>query len=401
MVSTRDKRSTVFLLIILLIVIVVSVMIGFSLKKDPIEEIMKRDSVIKILWVLKDDDGSALFTDILLYNPKHNSRGVVFEIPGNTGAIYKESLGRTDRIDAVYFERGIEVYKKEIERLTAREGTIPFTIEISLKDLSTLTDFLGGLDIFVPYPIDSVSENGERYLLPSGAVNLDGDKLRTFIDYKADFESNSEVEGRRQEIFMALLAALTENKKLVLNKKAFDYCKKFFKTNIEDDDFYRLLDQVVRIDTEHIVKNTVGGNRRKVDDKELLFPDFDGRFLKEVMAQEVESLSNGSDSLQSKIVITILNGTEKRGFARNAKIMLSQAGYDVYDIGNAETTDYKNTLIIDRSGNEEKVRKLAEFIKCENIEKESDLSEIALESGNEDITLILGEDFDGRKVVKK
>ena len=69
MVSTRDKRSTVFLLIILLIVIVVSVMIGFSLKKEPIEEIMKRDSVIKILWVLKDDDGSALFTDILLYNP--------------------------------------------------------------------------------------------------------------------------------------------------------------------------------------------------------------------------------------------------------------------------------------------------------------------------------------------
>ena len=49
----------------------------------------------------------------------------------------------------------------------------------------------------------------------------------------------------------------------------------------------------------------------------------------------------------------------------------------------------------------DKYFKLAEFIKCENIEKESDLSEIALESGNEDITLILGEDFDGRKVVKK
>lgn len=401
MVTTRDKRSTIFLLVILLIVIVVSVMIGFSLKKDPIDEIMKRDSVIKILWVLKDDDGSALFTDILMYNPKHNGRGIVFEIPGNTGAIYKESLGRTDRIDAVYFERGIEIYKKEIERLTAREGTIPFTVEISLKDLSDLTDFLGGLDIFVPYPIDSVSENGERFLLPSGAVNLDGDKLRTFVDYKSELESGTEVEGRRQEVFMALLAALSENKKLVLNKKAFDYYGKMFKTNIDDDDFYRLLEQVVMIDTEHIVKNSVGGNRRNVDGKELLFPDFDGRFLKEVMAQETESLSNGSESLQSKIVIRILNGTEKRGFARNAKIMLSQAGYDVLDIGNAETTDYKNTLIIDRSGNDEKVRKLAEFIKCENVAKESELSEIGLDGGNEDITLILGEDFDGRNVVKK
>ena len=63
---------------------------------------------------------------------------------GYTGLIIK-SLDRVNRIDAVYKEKGIEMYKAEIESLTGIE--IPFTIEMSIEQFAVLTDLLGGLNV--------------------------------------------------------------------------------------------------------------------------------------------------------------------------------------------------------------------------------------------------------------
>ena len=52
----------------------------------------------------------------------------MINILGNTGAIF-QSIGRVDRIDAVYTEKGIETYKSEIEKLIGQE--IPFYIDIN------------------------------------------------------------------------------------------------------------------------------------------------------------------------------------------------------------------------------------------------------------------------------
>ena len=78
---------------------------------------------MKILFVLKDDQG-VLFTDVLVSYPLL-SRGALFSVPGNTGAIYS-SIGRVDRIDAIFMEKGVDVYRSEIEKLLNQE--IPFSL---------------------------------------------------------------------------------------------------------------------------------------------------------------------------------------------------------------------------------------------------------------------------------
>ena len=78
------------------------------------------------------DEDSVISTDVILYYPV-TQRTAMFDIPGRTGSIYS-SVGRVDRIDSVYLEKGIQSYKQEIEKLL--DTTIPFTLEINLDQFS-------------------------------------------------------------------------------------------------------------------------------------------------------------------------------------------------------------------------------------------------------------------------
>ena len=112
---SREKISAIFLGTILLIVVAVGAILALSLRTDPVAENLKNDQVVKILFVLNDGKNNALSTDVFVYYPV-SQKGALFNILGNTGAIYQslESAegrsGRVDRIDAVYKEKGINTY---------------------------------------------------------------------------------------------------------------------------------------------------------------------------------------------------------------------------------------------------------------------------------------------------
>ena len=92
MVENREKKGVVFLVVILAIIIGVGVFIAATLRVDPVAETLKKEPVIKILFVLSDDSGNALSTDVFVYYPV-SRKGALFDILGNTGSIYS-SLGR-------------------------------------------------------------------------------------------------------------------------------------------------------------------------------------------------------------------------------------------------------------------------------------------------------------------
>ena len=198
---SKDLKGFVFIGAIVLVLSVTIVLLYRNLKTDPVADNLKKDETVKVLFVLNDGEGNALATEVFICYPK-TKRATVFDVTGNTGAIYK-SLGRTDRIDAIYKEKKIEVYRSEIE--TFLDLTIPFTIEITLDDFGLLTDLMGGLDVFVPSPVDIVAPDGSRWMLPSGAISLDGDKVQTYINYMLPEESDDDQESRRRATFVSFL----------------------------------------------------------------------------------------------------------------------------------------------------------------------------------------------------
>lgn len=398
-IRLRDEQKGAILLgIFLLIIVTVIVFLSVSLKKDNVAEKLANDQVVRVLTVIDDDEGNVLFSNVLIYYPVSRKAATV-NIPGNTGAIY-QSLGRVDRIDDVYKEKGIEAFKGEIEKLLG--CSIPFYLTMKLGDFVKITDMLGGLRVFIPSPVDTTSETGERWLLPSGAVNLDGDKIAVYIRYRVEDETESDVQERYQNVITAFYTTLHDKKSVMFIKKSvYNNYAALMKINLKAEDSYRLLSEISDIDSETISKQTVTGPIRIVDGQRLLFPLNNGEFIKEAVKQRTNMLLSESATFASRVyVIEIKNGTTTQGLAHNTSILFQNASYDVLSAVNADRTDYEKTVIIDHIGNKEIASMVGDFIHCTNIqEEEVDLSRSESDTAADvDFTIILGKDFDGRYV---
>lgn len=393
----RNRRlgKGVFLIFLMCLILVsMVVVLVFSLQTDEVGDILKNDQLIKILLVLHDDK-DVVWTNVLVYYPV-SRRGAVFDIPGNTGAIFK-SIDRTDRIDAVYKELGISTYCNEIEKLTGAE--IPFVMEMSMEDFSYITDLLGGLRIFVPYPVDTV-EDGVHYLLPSGAVVLDGDKICTYLGYRLPDDTSSSIQERKQNSVVAFLSAINSNKSTLLNKKVFSLFASHIKANVNEEGLFSIFSEISTIDADRLMPKTVDGKEKDVQGETLLFPSYDAQLIKDVFKQTTTALISASGVATSRVYfVEIQNGTTRNGLAKNTGALLQSAGYEVLSMINADSTDYEETVVIDHIGNEMEALSLASFINCSNIVTEEIKEDDELEADSlVDFTIILGQDFDGRYV---
>lgn len=395
MAKIQQRSGIVFLILIFLIIVITAVFLIFYLQTDPVTEILKNDQLINVLFVL-EDSGEVLTTQVVMYYPVAK-RTAMFDIPRNTGAIYS-SLGKVDRIDAVYKEKGIESYTSEIEKLTGVQ--LPFSIVISVDQFAVLTDYLGGLKVFVPSPVELWNDD-LLYLLPSGAVTLDGDKITSFLQYSIPEEDGELTQERRQSAILAFFSALHTKESQVFVAKNFKKYRRQFNSNIDNDAFYKLLYQLSSIDAERLVPQTITGSLRSVDGKLLLFPYYDGQLIKDVCKQTMSALVSSSDSAQNRIyVLEIQNGTTIQGLAKNTAALLQSVGYDVLSMVNAESNTIEKTYIIDHIGNNEAGKGIGSFIRCDTIiTDEIDLDDTNLEATSlVDFTIVLGSDFDGRYV---
>lgn len=390
-----EQKGIIFLIFIFLVVVLVSLYSWFVLKPKNLEY---GDQVIRTLFLVSDSDKKCIFSNVLIYYPETQKAAVV-NIPSNTGAIY-QSLNRTDRIDSVFREKGIEVFKGEVEKIL--NCIIPFYINIELDDFKLLTDYLGGLRVFIPSPVDVTCDDGKRYLLPSGAVNLDGDKIESYLKYVFPEESFTEVQERYQNVATAFFSALHDKKSSVFkSEKVFKKYYDLMNINLSLSDSYRMMSLFSEMDTELIKRQTVTGKLREIDGQELLMPTRNGSDIKEAVQQVTQLLVSNSGTMASRIyVLEIQNGTTIQGLAHNTAILYKGASYDVLGTVNADRNDYDKTVIIDHIGNKEMAEMVGKYIHCSNIIEETvDLSESDENStSNVDFTIILGKDFDGRYV---
>lgn len=388
--AVNRKKSSLFLIIIFLILFISVIIVVLSLRTDNVAEALVNDQVLRVLFVVQDEDGSVLFSNVLIYYPVYN-RAALVSIPGNTGAIYK-TIGRVDRIDAVYKARGVSSYCEEINSML--DMKIPFTVEITFDNFIKFIDLIGGVKIFIPEPIDIAHEDGSRWLLPSGAVNLDGDKAVAYLSYGEKYDSDT--NERCQNMMTAIFTSMADKRSVIFSGLNFTFYNDCVNVNLNYDDTYRLFSMISEINTEYIIKQTVAGMNRSVDGKTLLFPLNNGDLIKQVMNQTTSMIVSMSGTMAGRVyVLEVQNGTTVQGLARNTQVLFENAGYDVLRAVNAEHNDYANTIIVDHIGNRDAALTVGDFIRCTNIEEES-----IGKSGDADVdfTIILGRDFDGRYV---
>ena len=398
-IKIRDEqKGVIFIALIILIGIAISIVFAFSLKTNTVEDALKEKGIMRTLIVVEDKDSSMLFSSVLIYNPTSQKAALV-NLPGYTGAIY-QSLGRVDKLEKVYSDAGITAFRNETEKLLGM--TIPYYAILTLDSFIKISDYLGGMRVFISEPVDCVSENGERWLLPSGAINLDGDKITTYLHYRLEEETEADVQERYQNSMAAFITGLHDKKFIIFNKENKKRYLDFIKTNLNEDEETTLFEAIADVDAESIIKQTITGSLRRVDGQQLLMPDNNGEFIKEAVKQTTNLLASTDGTLTSRVyVLEIQNGTTTQGLARNTAILFQNASYDVLSPVNAPRNDYEETVIIDHLGNMDVAKIVGDFIHCTNIREatpEEEAESSSLDAGV-DFTIILGRDFDGRYVV--
>ena len=392
----KEGKNIIFLLLILVMLIPSGIIVARNLKVDPISTSLSDDNVLKVLFIIEQDNVPISTNIIANYAPTR--RAAMFDIPANIGLILQQ-LERTGGIGTLYTEKGANVYREEIEKLTGVD--IPFYISCSLTDFVHLTDLIGGLSVFIPSSVDIESETYGRILLPSGSVLLDGDKVRKYLLYEDEADAEGEPVTRKQKAVLAFLRGLYEHPE-IFEKEQFKVLSPLLRSNITGEDFKQLLEYLSQTDSERLVPQRLTGAVRMVDSKELLFPFRDGQQIKEIIGQTLAALaSKEGTTLERVYALEVLNGTDTNGLARTASELYQSFVYDVIRVGNAPQSGVEHTVLIDRIGNEAVAKIVAQVVRCENIESVQVSNDHSDSESNVDFTLILGKDFNGYTVRQK
>ena len=393
----NEQKGLLFIALILVVILAMSLFFARSLKTNSVEDALERDTLLRTLFVVQNDDGSVLFSNVIVLDTS-TEKAALINLPGYTGAIF-QSLGRTDKLEAVYNELGMASYRTEVQKLLGI--SIPYTTMVKLEDFIRLCDMFGGMRVFIPAPIDVVSEEGERWLLPSGAVTLDGDKIAVYLQYRDEDETEETIQDRYQNVMGAFLTGLHDQSFKIFNT-ANNY-KRFainLNTNLADYEEETLYSEIAQIDTESIIKQTITGSLRNVDGEQLLFPLNNGEFIKEAVKQTTYMLMSSDGSISNRIyVLEIQNGTKTQGLARRTATLYQNASYDVLSAVNADSNDYAETVIVDHIGNEAVARQVGELIRCTNIKQADEMEDGSSGDSMVDFTVILGRDFNGAYVI--
>ena len=393
----NEQKGILFIALIVIVIIALSLFFARSLKTNSVEDALEHDTLLRTLFVVQNDDGTELFSNVIILDTS-TKKAAVINLPGYTGAIF-QSLGRTDRLAQVYNELGMASYRTEVQKMLGI--SIPYTTMVKLEDFIRLCDMFGGMRVFIPSPIDSTSEEGERWLLPSGAVTLDGDKIAVYLRYRDEEETEESIQDRDQNVMGAFLTGLHDQSFKIFNtSKNFKRFSVSLNTNLADYEEETLYSEISQIDTESIIKQTITGSLRNVDGQQLLFPLNNGEFIKEAVKQTTYMLMSSDGTISNRIyVLEIQNGTKTQGLARRTATLYQNASYDVLSAVNADSNDYAETVIVDHIGNEAVARQVGELIRCTNIKQADEMEDGSSGDSMVDFTVILGRDFNGAYVI--
>lgn len=387
---TGIDRGIVLLIVIVAVLVITGVIVALSVRTDEISELAEAGGRLAAVVVFELED-APLVTQVLLFDLS-TDRGALFDVPRETGVVVS-SLNRVDSIDAVLDADGIDSFREEVASLVGEP--VPVHLHLTGEDLEAVVDFVEGLPVFVT---DLPNEGPDAVLIPNGDVVLDGAKTLAYLSYRGEGERDRERIARYQKVVIALLEELGNHSAELGGREGIRLLANRVTTNLDRGALASLLGELDALESGRMITRQIEGLYRRVvtDEREelLLFPHQEGRWLRESVRQVVENLSSEESIRDENIVIRleILNGTEVTGLAARTAELYRSYGFDVVAVGNAQRDDIAETIVLNRSGSDVFARRTADIIRAPQVEADTDAQAAV------DVTVILGEDFDGRYV---
>lgn len=328
-----------------------------------------------LLHAIGDGNEYYFSTWVSLY-PKEKKIGLYFinplsKFPGEEVPLYKLKSG------------AIPTVEKKLENILGIR--INYSITIKENNFKKIIDLIGGMPVYFE-PKSTVPSND--YNRPSdGYYILDG---RDAYEYLVTLESNTALDyvhrlERQESAVLNIFHKIIMDKSLI-KKEWIGLFLKLLDTNLNSDEIYNLADFLLMEEIHFGISELPGdiqGSTTKGeyvlevsnDTAKIAYTKFEDDLLSEFFA----------DTERSRV--EVLNGTNINGLARQGKSILNERRIKVLTVENAWTENFKETIVLNRSGNSRISKKVSDAI-----QKGKMFFSIRKELGL-DVTVVLGEDF--------
>jgi anionic cell wall polymer biosynthesis LytR-Cps2A-Psr (LCP) family protein len=398
--SGRRDFSYLLLLAIVALLAATAVFAATRLRTDEVSRWLDEHDLLVGLIVLSDRR-HRIAVEVLLIDPDTDRAGLLF-IPGNVGALIA-SRNRMDALETIYQDGDVAPLRDKVAELL---GVSPmFVLEVTGTRIRDLVDLLGGVEVFLPDPIDQ-HDAADRVLLPAGSVLLDGDKALEYLRSQAADEPEMEWAARVHRLLQAVLRSFGEQRRMLQHRDAQRYLHQRLGTDLTQAGFATLVSALTEIHSERMIFQYTIGQPQTVDGRTLIFPHYEGALLREAVTQVVAALVSGQADSVASANVEILNGSGVTGLARGVAPLLQSFGYRVARVANADHHGYAATEVIDRRGRLEVAQRVADLMECGTARTEpyakadatadAEADAEADADSEIDVTVVLGGDFNGR-----
>jgi LCP family protein required for cell wall assembly len=190
------------------------------------------------------------------YSQKNNK---VYLIPIPRDLIVKDENGNLEKINALYEKKKINLLLRKVEEYTGLR--IKNYLAVDLKLITSLVDFLGGLEIDLDEPVtDAVT----LYTIPPGRQKLNGDLIELVLRSRYHRDGDFFRQRNQIKVIMAFknkINSLSSEEKLSL-MKFLDSKKYLYQTNISKQELLSLamkIKDLKNLEIEPIILSTKNG----------------------------------------------------------------------------------------------------------------------------------------------
>jgi len=380
---------------ILLIFLAVGIILGavyfiFYFQESRLQEMIQKGETVSALIVENHAQTTqAIFLGF--YNPKTGKLAFIVIPPRTRLKVDYEDRPAYDIIQNIHVKGGMSVVRKTVEKLTNRK--FDYYLAYDLRDVEMLVDLLEGLNVTNPRSLNLIQPAREMFIMvPKGTNLLDGAKVRELLFFRDDSDENIMIEDHRI-VLESLLETTEEARSLFGSRRVRNLIMKSINTNFSSKDIPVLLEELGKVNSSRLLFYRMFGKQITIKDQSFITPVENGLWLQDRIASVISFLSNqGPAPIEDEIKIEILNGSNNPGQAQSLRNYFLEYGFNVVHFGNAMRSDYEKTMVIDRIGRPSLAKRIADIINCKEVYTRIDKTLLV------DITIIIGNDFEGRYV---
>jgi LCP family protein required for cell wall assembly len=306
-----------------------------------------------------------------------SSKAFLLSIPRDT-RVYIPSEGREDKINAAVVISGIEATKEALSNLLGIP--IDYYIKIKVEGFQKIVDILGGIDIYVDKDMHYKDDTQHLYInLKKGFQHLNGYQAMGFVRFRHEPLGDLARIRRQQRFIHALLQKIKSPSVLPHFPSLLREIYKNVETNFTLSDLLFLAKKYGN-ELPTFETDILPGKPKTIGGISYYEPDLDNlQFL-------VQRMLNPGEK-ESGPTVEVLNGGGIPGAAAKAAERLSQLGFNIVYIGNADSFSNPKTVVIAHTdGLNESARILKQTLGCGELKRDNN-------RGKTDFTIILGKDF--------